>query len=94
MSDDWRVYLSAVLFSVYLGWLGGTRRDEDRRAAQWALGIAFTAGLVTAVAGNSGTRLAATSLVVGPPVAMAFMAWLGRRRTADDGRRSPQREPR
>lgn len=83
MSDDWRVYLATVLFSIYLGWLGGTRRDDDRRAAVWAFVIAFVAGVVTAIVGGSENELAATSLVVGPPVAVAIMVALGRRRLAD-----------
>lgn len=78
MSDDWRIYLVAVLFGLYLGWLGGTRRDEDRRDAIISLGIAFVVGIgfILFGTGDSSAVLAATSLLVGPPVAIVgIMTW-------------------
>ena len=78
MSDDWRVYLIAVLFGLYLGWLGGTRRHEDRRDAIASLAIAFVAGLgfILFGSGDSTAVLAATSLLVGPIVAIAgIITW-------------------
>lgn len=78
MSDDWRIYLVAVLFGLYLGWLGGTRRDEDRRDAIISLGIAFLVGIGFLVfgPGDEDAILAATSLLVGPVVAITgIVAW-------------------
>lgn len=78
MSDDWRIYLIAILFGLYLGWLGGTRRDEDRRDAIVALVIAFAVGIgfILFGSGDPNADLAATSLLVGPPVAIAgIMTW-------------------
>lgn len=82
MSDDWRVYLIAILFSLYLGVLGGTRRDDDRRAAVVALGLAFLGGVIALVIGIEGEDgvIATTSLIVGPPVGILTMIGLGRRR--------------
>ena len=73
MSDDWRVYLVAVLFGLYLGWLGGTRRDDDRRDAIASLVVAFVVGVGFFVfgPGDETAVLAATSLLVGPVVAIA-----------------------
>lgn len=78
MSDDWRVYLVAVLFGLYLGWLGGTRRGEDRRDAVMSLGVAFLVGVgfVLFGSGDDTAVLAATSLLVGPVVAIAgILTW-------------------
>ncbi len=78
MSDDWRVYLIAVLFGLYLGWLGGTRRPEDRRDAIVSLAIAFVVGIGFFVfgPGDETAVLAGTSLLVGPVVAIAgIVTW-------------------
>ncbi len=78
MSDDWRIYLVAVLFGLYLGWLGGTRRDDDRRDAIISLGIAFAVGIgfILFGSGDDAAALAATSLLVGPPVAIiGIVTW-------------------
>jgi hypothetical protein len=78
MSDDWRVYVVAVVFGLYLGWLGGTRRDDDRRDAVISLGVAFLVGIgfVLFGTGDSPAAMAGTSLLVGPPVAIAaIMTW-------------------
>lgn len=78
MSDDWRVYLVAALFGLYLGWLGGTRRDDDRRDAIGSLAAAFFAGIGFLVfgAGDDAAVMAATSLLVGPIVAIAgIVTW-------------------
>ena len=82
MSNDWRVYLVAVLFGLYLGWLGGTRRDDDRRDAIVSLAIAFVAGIgfVLFGSGDSNATLAATSLLVGPIVAIATIIAFARAR--------------
>ena len=82
MSDDWRVYLVAVLFGLYLGWLGGTRRHDDRRDAVISLAVAFLAGVgfVLFGSGDSSAELAATSLLVGPVVAIAGMVTIARAR--------------
>lgn len=82
MTDDWRVYLVAVLFGLYLGVLGGTRRDEDRHPAGIALGLALLAGIATALfgSGTESAALAATSLIIGPPVAILTMYGVARRR--------------
>lgn len=73
MSEDWRVYLIAVLFGLYLGWLGGTRRDDDRRDAIMSLAVAFGVGVGFLVLGSGDETavLASTSLLVGPVVAIA-----------------------
>lgn len=73
MSDDWRIYVVAVVFGLYLGWLGGTRRDDDRRDAVMSLAAAFLAGIGFLVfgSGDEAAVLAATSLLVGPVVAIA-----------------------
>ena len=73
----------AALFGIYLGVLGGTRRDSDRRDAAIALGIAFLAGLGTAVfgTGSDGADLAATSLTIGPPIAIITMYGIARSRS-------------
>lgn len=78
MSDDWRVYLVAVLFGMYLGWLGGTRRDDDQRDAILSLAVAFLAGIGFLVfgPGDETAVLAGTSLLVGPVVAIAgIITW-------------------
>jgi hypothetical protein len=82
MSDDWRVYLVAVVFGLYLGWLGGTRRHDDRRDAVISLAIAFLAGVGFVLFGSddSGAELAATSLLVGPVVAIAGIIGFARAR--------------
>ena len=82
MSDDWRIYLVAVLFGIYLGWLGGTRRDDDRRDAIASLVIAFLTGIgfVLFGSGDSMATLAATSLLVGPVVAIAGIIAFARAR--------------
>lgn len=69
---DWRVVIVSVLFGAYLGVLAGTRREADRRDAMIALGIAFVAGIGTALfgTGSEAADLAATSLSIGPPVAI------------------------
>lgn len=75
MSDDWRIYLVAVLFGLWLGWLGGTRRHEDRRDTIVSLAIAFLVGVGFLVfgSGDDTAVLAGTSLLIGPPVAIAGM---------------------
>lgn len=81
MSGDWRVYVIAILFGLYLGWLGGTRRGNDRRDAVISLVVAFVVGLgfLMLGAGDEGSALAATSLLVGPPVAIiGILAWAAR----------------
>ncbi len=80
MSSDWRVYAIAVVFGVYLGWLGGTRREDDRKDAIFALAVAFVAGIGFLVFGaDDSSRIAATSLIVGSPVAIAgITAWAAR----------------
>lgn len=78
MSDDWRIYLVAVLFGLWIGWLGGTRRDDDRRDAVMSLAVAFVVGIgfVLFGSGDEGAVLAATSLLVGPAVAIAgILTW-------------------
>lgn len=82
MSDDWRVYLVSVLFGLYLGWLGGTRRHDDRRDAIMSLGVAFLAGIGFTLfgSGDSTAVLAATSLLVGPVVAIAGIIAFARAR--------------
>lgn len=78
MSDDWRIYVVAGLFGLYLGWLGGTRRDDDRRDAIVSLGVAFLTGIGFLVfgSGDETAVLASTSLVVGPVVAIAgILTW-------------------
>jgi hypothetical protein len=78
MSDDWRVYLVAVLFGLYLGWLGGTRRHDDRRDAVVSLGVAFLTGVSFLLfgSGDSNAVVAATSLLVGPLVAIGgILTW-------------------
>ncbi len=69
---DWRVVIVSVLFGAYLGVLAGTRRDADRRHAMIALGIAFVAGIGTAIfgPGTEAADMAAASLSTGPPVAI------------------------
>lgn len=69
---DWRVVIVSVLFGAYLGVLAGTRREADRRDAMIALGIAFVVGIATALfgTGSEAADLAATSLSIGPPVAI------------------------
>ena len=78
MSDDWRIYAVAALFGLYLGWLGGTRRDDDRRDAIMSLVAALLTGVGFLVlgSGNDTAVLAATSLLVGPIVAIAgILTW-------------------
>lgn len=84
MSTDWRVYLIAVLFSLYLGVLGGTRRDEDRTTSVVAFGLAFIGGVIALVIGVEGINnaTAVTSLIVGPPAAIVTMLGLANRRRA------------
>lgn len=69
---DWRVVIVSVLFGAYLGVLAGTRREADRRDAMIALGIAFVAGIGTAIfgTGSEAADMAATSLSIGSPVAI------------------------
>lgn len=78
-----RVVVVAALFGVYLGVLAGTRRDSDRLDAAIALGIAFLAGVATAAfgAGTESADLAATSLAVGPPIAIVTMYGIARARS-------------
>jgi hypothetical protein len=81
MSADWRVYAIAVVFGMYLGWLGGTRRADDRRDAIVALTVAFVVGIGFLLFGadNGSSELAATSLTVGSPVAIAgIRVWASR----------------
>ena len=81
MSADWRVYAIAILFGLYLGWLGGTRRGNDRRDAVISLVVAFGVGFGFLIfgAGDDASALAATSLIVGPPVAiLGIIAWAAR----------------
>ncbi len=81
MSGDWRVSAIAILFGLYLGWLGGTRRGNDRRDAVVSLVLAFAVGVGFLIFGptDDATALAATSLIVGPPVAIAgIIAWAAR----------------
>ncbi|MDH3250715.1 MAG: hypothetical protein OEQ47_17230 [Acidimicrobiia bacterium] len=80
MSDDWRIYLVTVIFGLYLGWLGGTRRDDDRRDAIVSLAVAFVVGVgfVLFGSGEHGAVLAATSLLVGPVVAIAAIIGFAR----------------
>ncbi len=78
MSDDWRVYLVAVVFGLYLGWLGGTRRHDDRRDAIISLVVAFAVGVGFLMfgSGDSTAVLAATSLLIGPVIAIAaLLTW-------------------
>jgi hypothetical protein len=78
MSDDWRIYLVAVAFGLYLGWLGGTRRDDDRRDAILSLAVAFLTGIGFLIfgSGDDAAVLAATSLLVGPIVAIVgIVTW-------------------
>lgn len=79
MSDDCRVYAATILFSLYLGWLGGTRRDDDRRDAIVALVMAFVVGIgfIAFGDGSEGVQIAASSLLVGPPIAIgAIQSWV------------------
>lgn len=81
MSGDWRVYAIALVFGVYLGWLGGTRRADDRRDAIVALTVAFAVGIGFLLFGtnDSSSEIAATSLIIGSPVAIAgITAWAAR----------------
>lgn len=81
MSGDWRVYAIALGFGIYLGWLGGTRRADDRRDAVFALMVAFMVGIGFLVFGenDSSSEIAATSLMVGSPIAIAgITAWATR----------------
>lgn len=81
MSGDWRVYAIALVFGVYLGWLGGTRRADDRRDAIVALTVAFAVGIGFLLFGtnDSSSEIAATSLIIGSPVAIAgITAWSAR----------------
>lgn len=81
MSADWRVYAIAILFGLYLGWLGGTRRGNDRRDAVISLVAAFVVGIGFLVfgEGDDASALAASSLIVGPPVAIiGILAWAAR----------------
>ncbi len=78
MSDDWRIYLVAVVFGLWLGWLGGTRREDDRRDAIISLAIAFGVGVGFLVLGSGDETavLAGTSLLIGPVVAIAaIVTW-------------------
>ena len=79
---DIKVVVVALVFGIYLGVLAGTRRDSDRRDAAIALGIAFLAGLGTAAfgTGSEGADLAATSLAIGPPIAIVTMYGIARAR--------------
>ena len=82
MSDDWRIYLVAVVFGLWLGWLGGTRRHDDRRDAVIALAIAFGVGVGFLVLGpgDETAVLAGTSLLIGPVVAIAAIVTWARAR--------------
>lgn len=82
MSDDWRIYLVAVLFGLWMAWLGGTRRHDDRRDAIGSLAIAFLVGVGFLVFGSSDETavLAATSLLIGPVVAIVGMVTIARAR--------------
>ena len=82
MSDDWRIYLVAALFGLWMGWLGGTRRHDDRRDAIASLAIAFLVGVGFLVfgSGDDAAVLAATSLLIGPVVAVAGMVTIARAR--------------
>lgn len=82
MSDDWRIYLVSVLFGLWMGWLGGTRRHEDRRDAIISLLVAFAAGIGFLLfgTGDETAVLAGTSLLIGPVVAIAGMVTISRAR--------------
>lgn len=82
MSDDWRVYLVAVMFGLYLGWLGGTRREDDQRDAIVSLAVAFVTGVGFILFGSGGptAELAASSLLVGSPVAITTILAFARAR--------------
>lgn len=82
MSDDWRIYLVAVVFGLWLAWLGGTRRHDDRRDAIVSLAVAFVTGIGFLLfgSGDETAVLAATSLLVGPVVAIVGMVTIARAR--------------
>ena len=65
-----------------MGWLGGTRRHEDRRDAIASLVVAFAVGIGFLVfgSGDETASLAATSLLIGPVVAIAGMVTIARAR--------------
>ena len=80
---DWRVVAVAIVFSLYLGVLGGTRREGDRREVVLALILTFVAGIGILVAGpdDESAELAAVSLTVGPPVAVVTILALAKFRS-------------
>ena len=80
---DWRVVAVAIVFSLYLGVLGGTRREGDRRDVVLALVLTFVAGIGLLVTGpdTESAELAAISLSVGPPVAVLTILALARLRS-------------